>query len=284
MAEIIPNFGKGGSYKGIEEGIHGEVCLIPWEYRILEDSPSEVSIKFMVRTYRTPFYLEKVLTIKTGDPKLYISEKLKNEGYTNINFNWTQHPTFGGAFLDDSTIIDVPENKIKYVLKPENMGKYDEVADDNIKWPKFRGYSGKYIDFSKSPTVEDESQSIDEVCLGHLKEGWYALTNIGKKVGFGMKWAKKTFPYIWIWRMYGKGCKDGPWWGRVSCMALELCSSFSPIGLNESIKNSTAIMMKPQQEIKTSFMAIAYEKDSSVKEIDVNGNVLSPDFRTFLNI
>ena len=33
--------------------------------------------------------------------------------------------------------------------------------------------------------------------------------------------------------------------------------------------------MKPQQEIKTSFMAIAYEKDSSVKEIDVNGNVLS---------
>jgi len=272
--EIIPNFGKGGSYKGIEEGIHGEVCLIPWEYQIIEDNPSRISIKFMVRTYRTSFYLEKTLTLNKGDPKLYISEKLKNEGYANINLNWTHHPTFGGAFLDDSTIIDIPENRIKYLLKPENVGKYDEVTGNNIKWPKFRGYSGKEIDFSKSPTVEDENQSIDEVCLGNLKEGWYAVTNIGKKVGFGMKWDKKTFPYIWIWRMYGKGYKDGPWWGRVSCMALELCSSFSPIGLDESIKNSTAIMMKPQQEIKTSFMAIAYEKDSNVKEIDVNGNVL----------
>ena len=272
--EIIPNFGKGGLYKGIEEGIHGEVCLIPWGYRILEDSPTEVSIKFMVRTYRTPFYLEKIITLKTEDPKLYISEKLKNEGYTDVNLNWTHHPTFGGVFLDDSTIIDVPENRIKYVLKPENVGKYDELVDDNIKWPKFRGYSGKYIDFSKSPTIEDESQSIDEVCLSELEEGWYAVTNLVKKVGFGMKWDSKIFPYVWIWRMYGKGCKDGPWWGRVSCMALELCSSFSPIGLDESIKNSTAIVMKPQQEIKTSFMSIAYERDSNVNKIDVNGDVI----------
>ena len=42
----------------------------------------------MVRTYRTPFYLEKTLTLYTDDPKLYISEKLKNEGYADIELMW----------------------------------------------------------------------------------------------------------------------------------------------------------------------------------------------------
>jgi hypothetical protein len=271
--EIIPNFGKGGIYNGVEEGGHGEVCLIPWDYKVLEDSPSAVSIKFTVRTYRTPFYLEKVLTLKKDDPKLYISEKLVNEGYTDISLNWTHHPAFGGIFLDDSTIIDVPQNDIKYVFTPDNSGKYDEVTDKNIKWPRFKGYNGKVVDFSRSPTIADKDQSLDQVCIGNLKDGWYAVTNLNKKVGFSLKWDKEVFPFIWIWRVYGEGHKSAPWWGRVKCMALEPCSSFSPVGFKETIKNGTAIKMKPQQEINTSFMAIAYEKDSNVTGIDKSGNI-----------
>ena len=272
--EIIPNFGYGGLHEGVEEGLHGEICLIPWGFQILEDNPSMVSIKFRVRADRTPFYLEKTLTLKKDDPKLYITEKLKNEGYTDISLMWTHHPTFGGQFLNNSTIIDLPKNKIKYVLKPKNIGKYDELVDDNIKWPNFEGYSGKKIDFSKSPTIEDENQSIDEVCMGELEEGWYAITNLDKKIGFGLKWDKEIFSYIWIWRMYGKGCKEPPWYGRVSCMALEPCSSFSTTGLSGSVKNNTALKMKPQQEIETSFIAIAYEKDNNVKNILSNGDIV----------
>lgn len=269
--EIIPNFGSGGFYNGCEEGLHGETCLIPWQYQIIENSPLKVSIKFMVRTYRTPFYLEKTLTLKKEDPKLYISEKLINEGYADIYLNWTHHPTFGVPFLDDSTIIDVPKNNIKYIMTLENSGKYEELKSDDIKWPKFKGYSGKEVDFSKSPTIAGKNHSIDEICLGNLEDSWYAVTNINKKVGFAMKWDNKVFPFIWIWRMYGKGYAAGPWYGRVYCMALELCSSFSPIGLNETIKNNTAIMMKPQQEIETNFMAISYEKDTKVNKVDKDG-------------
>jgi hypothetical protein len=272
--EIIPNFGKGGIYNSIEEGLHGEVCLIPWQYQTIEDNPKIVSIKFITRTYRTPFYLEKILTIKKDDPKLYISEKLKNEGYADIFLNWTHHPTFGGAFLDDSTIIDVPKNKIKYVMTAENEDKYEEIKNDKIKWPKFKGYSNKKVDFSKSPTIiNNPNQGIDEVCLGNLEDGWYAITNINKKIGFAMHWDNKVFPFIWIWRMYGKGYIRAPWYGRTYCMALELCSSFSPIGLEQSIKNNTALKISAQQEIETSFMAISYEKCSNVNKVDSNGNV-----------
>lgn len=271
--EIIPNFGVSVQSQGTEQGLHGEISLIPWEYQILENTPSEVSIKFMVRSYRTPFYIEKIMTLKSDDPKLYISERLTNEGYTDMDLMWTHHPTFGGIFLDDNVVIDLPKNKVKYVMYPENVGKYDEIDDPEIKWPRLKGYTGKIIDFSKSPTLEDGDQSIDEICLQILDPGWYAVTNTERKVGFGMSWDKNIFPYLWIWRVYGKGCKTAPWWGRVSCMALEICSSLSPTGLTGAIDNKTAIKMSPGKVINTSFITTAYENDSNVRGIDPGGNI-----------
>ncbi|MBM3709061.1 MAG: DUF4432 family protein [Actinobacteria bacterium] len=274
--EVLPNFGYGQvCYGGIEEGLHGEVCLIPWEFQVVEDSTSVVSVKFTVRTYRTPFYLEKVLTLKKDDPKLYISETLKNEGYSEIKFMWTHHPTFGGAFIDDSIVIDVGRNKVRIVYKPEDKGGFLEVNDPSVRWPKLEGFGGSKIDFSKSPTiVKGENESIDEICLGDLDDGWYAVTNTSKKVGFGMKWDKEVFPYVWIWRMYGKGYRTAPWFGRVYCMALELCSSLSPAGLSGAIENNTALKLDPQQEIKTGFIAVAYESLGNIKGIDCKGEII----------
>ncbi len=271
--EILPNFGLSEKGDVTEQGLHGEISLIPWQYQVLEDTPSKISIKFMVRTYRTPFYIEKTMTLEADDPRLYISERLINEGNVEMDLMWAHHPALGGAFLDDSVIIDVPENKVEFVLTPDNIGKHDEVKGAGAKWPRLKGYTGKTIDFSRSPTVEDEGQGVDEACLSVVDDSWYAVTNTDKKVGFGMRWDRKVFPFIWIWRTYGKGLKAAPWYGRVCCMALELCSSFSPAGLKGSIQNNTALKMSPGQEIETSFMAVGYESGGNINRIDPSGNI-----------
>ncbi|MCL5987067.1 MAG: DUF4432 family protein [Actinobacteria bacterium] len=273
--EILPNFGYGGVFKGAEEGLHGEVSLIPWDFEILEDTPSAVSIKFKVRTYRTPFYLEKTLALKSDDPRLYITEKLKNEGYQDIDLMWTHHPTYGGEFLGENVVIDVPKCAVKFVLTPEveKSEMDDGYGDKTISWPRFAGYSGKEMDFSRFPTSDIDDLSTDEICIGDLDDGWYAVTNLDKNVGIGLSWDKGVFPYVWIWRMYGKGAGDFPWWGRVRCMALEVGTSYSYRGLAGAIKNGTALKMKPQQEIKTSFLVVAYEGNSRIKNIDSMGNV-----------
>ncbi|MCL5072437.1 MAG: hypothetical protein M1308_16330 [Actinobacteria bacterium] len=267
--EAFPNFGHQTKYKETELGFHGEICLLSWDYQIIEDNSSIISIKFSIRTVRTPFLIEKIFTLKKEDPKLYISEKIKNEGYATINFIWNQHPTFGGIFLDESIIIDIPDNRINFVSKPENLIN----KTINEKWPIIEGYTGKKIDFSKSPLLEDENQGIDQICLSNLKDSWYAITNLNKNTGFGMRWDNKIFPYIWIMRSYGKGNKIAPWWGRINCMAVELLSSFAPNGLGEAIKNGTAISLEPLEEISTSFIAVAFEKENNVKKIDKGGNI-----------
>jgi hypothetical protein len=273
--EILPNFGYGGNYYGaIEEGLHGEVCLIPWDWQVLENNSLIVSLKFSVRTYRTPFFLEKTLTLKKGDPKLYISEKLKNEGYSDISFMWAHHPAYGGSFIDESAVIDIPENDVKLVMKNKNGNLYYESDNHENVWPVFKGSTDNMTDFSKSPVlVKENEDGMDEVGIRIKKDGWYAITNLKKEVGLGFKWDNKLFPYLWMWRTYGNACKTAPWFGRVECMAIELCSSCSPEGLEGAIKNKTALCLGPQEEIQFDFFAIAYNGASRVKSIDKNGKI-----------
>jgi hypothetical protein len=151
-----------------------------------------------------------------------------------------------------------------------------DTPDAGVKWPRFAAYSGREVDFSKSPTLlgEDPEESLDEICLGDLKSGWYSVTNLNCKTGLGLKWDKNVFPYIWIWRMYGKGCSSSPWFGRIKCMALELCSSLSPYGIIGAVNNKTVLTLEPQEEMGTEIMAIAYERESSVTEIRDDGQIL----------
>ncbi len=39
-----------------ELGIHGEVCIAPWEVQIEKDTEEEVTVKFSIRTVKTPFF------------------------------------------------------------------------------------------------------------------------------------------------------------------------------------------------------------------------------------
>lgn len=86
--ELLPNPGFPCVYKGAQLGLHGEVALVPWKYSIIEDSPDKISVKFWVRTYRTPFYLQKVLTINSDKPTLLVEERLVNEGKEKMELGW----------------------------------------------------------------------------------------------------------------------------------------------------------------------------------------------------
>ena len=72
---IAPTAGPPSNYRGAEIGQHNESAIMPWDCQILEDTPKRVSAKFWVRTYRTPFYIEKTLMIQEGKSCLYIRKQ-----------------------------------------------------------------------------------------------------------------------------------------------------------------------------------------------------------------
>lgn len=264
--ECLPTGGNSTIYKGTNFGPHGEVCLIPWDYTILENNPENISIKFFVRTYRTPFYIEKTLSIDRYKGILKIHEYICNEGEVDLELVWGHHPSFGRPFLDDTVVINLPGATVK-TLDIDSNSRLKTGTD--FKWPMVPGKDGTMIDISKIPN--EKAQSQDLALLTNLKDGWYAITNASRSVGFGMVWPKNIFQSLWLWQVYG-GALSQPWYGRTFNIAIEPWSTPN-LTIDEAIQEDTHIVLKPRGNISIDFKAVAYSGIKRVSRIDSEGNV-----------
>ncbi|HOK56902.1 MAG TPA: DUF4432 family protein [bacterium] len=246
--EIFPNGGGICEYKGAILGLHGEVALLPWDYKIIEDTKDRVSIKFSVYTYRTPFYLEKIITIKSGIPYIEIYEEVFNLAGEEVDFIWGHHPAFGKPFLSENCIINIKGGKVKVV--PGDGKSYTNLKQTEGNWPFVEGIDGKQVDISKVPSEEDNVSDV--IFISDLEEGYYEIINESLKTGFFMEFPKEVFKYLWFWRI-AKGSYNYPWWGRNYNIALEPFSSLP--NLAEAIKRNDQLKLKENCSLKVSLKA-----------------------------
>lgn len=255
--EILPNGGPACEYKGTIIGQHGEISNIPWKYTVQEDTPEKISIKFYVKAIRTPFYIEKTLTLKTNDPTLYINEILVNEAQEEMELMWGHHPAIGSPFLSDNCMIKTSAKKVivndefdfdNQRLKPSTIGR----------WPIVEDLKGESIDLSIIPP--ESLNSADMLYLTDFSDkAWCEIYNKTNEIGFCMEWDKRLFKYLWIW-LVSKGTYGYPWYGRIYTLALEPWTSYPSSGLTMAIKNRTSLKMLAGQKIKTSLKAFIHEK------------------------
>ena len=266
--ELFPAGGDPGIYKGARQGLHGEVALQAWQYRVLRDDPEEVAVQFQVRTRRTPFLLEKTLRLRRKQATLFVSEQATNEGNEPMAYMWAHHPALGWPFLDETCAIDLPGAKVRTLAAyPTSRlaGFQDGV------WPHFPSARepGKTVDLSRVPPVSD--QSHDDCYLHDLKGGWYAVTSGRLGVGFALCWPLEVFPYAGLWTVYG-GAMGYPWYGTNYNLALEPFSSF-PHGIDRAVEAGAAPVLGPGESQTAWLEATAYEGRSPVREV-VRGGIV----------
>ena len=268
--ELFPNAGTAGMYKGAKFPFHGELYSCPWDYAVLEDNPEEVIIKFFTRTYRTYYLVEKILKIKTGQPILYIEETITNESREEQDFMWGHHPAFGPPFLSEDCIIDLPECSI--LTDEENISPDTGrlAVGHRSKWPMTLGRNGKEIDLSIVPSIE--AGSHDMAYMYELKDGWYGITNRKQKVGFGLRWDKDIFKYLWYWQPFG-GFNNYPFYSTTYNIGLEPQSSY-PQGIENAIKSKTSLKIGPNEKISTKMQAVAYESENGINNINDDGSIV----------
>ncbi len=263
--ECLPTGGNETEYAGTKFGPHGEVCLIPWEYTVLEDKPECVRVRFSVRTYRTPFFLEKTVTLERNSGVLAFAERLANEGAVPMDLMWGHHPAFGPPFLDQSCVIDLPGATVRTV----SLGETSRCQPGTgFVWPLVPDRGGKMIDLSRIPPAE--VGSYDLAFLTDLTAGWYAITNIARRVGFGMVWPVETFRAVWFWQVFG-GALGQPWYGRTYNIALEPWTTPHQT-LTDAIKQGTHYVLAPGESLAVEFKAVAYS-DLRVSVIHPDGHI-----------
>jgi galactose mutarotase-like enzyme len=253
-------------YKGAPLGLHGEVCLLPWHYSVLENTEDIIRIKLFVRTARTPFYIEKTVTLRNHEAFFVFNETIMNEGNEEMFYNWGHHPVFGAPFLEEGCVIDAPGNSIAVLPEKGEAANQRLLPGQRSKWPHLSDVSGQTVDASY--ILEQHAGFADSFHM-EVKEGWAALRNPRLDLGVGLAWELDAFPYLWIWQAYS-GSAGYPFYSRNYNVALEPYSV--PVEtLTESIQNGNAHKLKPQ-ETKSSKLTFGFTQGKTpIHKITLDG-------------
>ncbi len=117
---------------------------------------------------------------------------------------------------------------------------------------------------------------MDNCYLSEFEEGWIAISNTRRKVGFGLAWNPDVFRYTWIWQAFGGGI-GYPWYGRTYNMGIEPWTSFPCGGLNEALQRGTALQIGPGEQLSTWLTAVAYTDADVVSSIKRDGTVIAKE-------
>lgn len=254
--ELFPTHGDPTNFRGGEIGVHGEACIYPWDCQVLEDTPEQVQVRLFVRMVRSPFLLERTVTLKENDPTLYMRQKATNLGSLEQEFMWSHHPVFGFPFLDGSVRLHLPGEPNVFIWPNEGYRcPFDK--DTRGKWPYLPDRNGDPVDMSRA--YEPEEKLYMEYGVSDLEAGTFDLVNHNTGLGVRMVWDKEVFRYLWIWAMFC-GADDYPWHGRAYLMGVEPWSSM-PGGYEAAKEAGTLLHLAPGASLETDISAMLFETE-----------------------
>jgi hypothetical protein len=268
--EIFPSGGPACTYKGVEMAEHGELATSPWDYEIISDGGQAAEVRFRIALTRTPFRLERTMSLAAGRADIAFSERLVNEGAEPMDYMWGHHPAFGAPFLSGDCRLDVPARRaINHEVQIDPVRAW--LADGGEwSWPMAPGRDGLTHDLSRVPGSDVR---VNNLCyLADLREGWYGLTNTKMGFGMGLVWPKETFPYMWLWQELG-GSLGYPFYGRCRVMGVEIWTSIPGSGLVKALKAGTAARLEAGGSTGVEFRCVLYESSTGVRRISPDGHV-----------
>lgn len=270
---IFPAGSNASSYKGADQGLHGEVSLMTWEYKVILDTPDEVALLMWVEAQRLPFRMERELRLRRGSAALQITETAENVSPEAVHCMWGQHPAIGEPFLGEDLELHLPTCRISRSAGGEDLpGRV--VPGTTGAWPYLPGRNGEPVDLRKMPSREQPA--ADMLFAAELEEGWVAACNPKLGMGFGMSWPLELWPHLWIWQEFNGG-SGAPWFGRAYTMGIEPFSSIPGPelpGLAGAVQNGTAMLFNPFEKKSITFQTVAFDyEEGTVKRITPAGEV-----------
>ena len=265
---VVPHGGNPDTVAGAEMGLHGDVNTTPWDAVVTEDSPEKVAVTFRAKSVRTPFAVEKTLTLTSGSSMLRLDETVTNHGEEPQDCVWLEHIAIGPPFLSDRCRLYVPDGT-RVLTHPEGVDPNSKLQPGHEgPWPDVPLKDGATTDFSHIPPRDD--RSLDMAYLTGADEGWYAIVNEESGVGWAVSYPAEVFKYLWYWRNYAGGF-GYPWYGRCYNAGLEPCTSFHNGGLAQAIENGTALRFEAGQQISVTINAGAFVGTDPVTRVSSKG-------------
>ncbi len=262
---LFPNGGFANTYKGAELGYHGEASMKAWDCEIMRSTAYALEVRLRLRLSRSPFSLERWLSLEAGSPALTLRERITNHAGESMECMWSHHPAFGAPFLSDACRIDCDARSL--LADDDYAGENNPLAPGRkYAWPQ----AGE-LDLSR---VAAPRQPRD--LLAYLSDfdcGWYSITNTELGFGIGLSWDIEVFPYAWFWQELNSS-PGFPFYKCSYVIAIEPASSIPGQGLSAVIKKTgTHLTLAPGESREVSMTAVFYESSAGVQHINDAGVV-----------
>jgi len=263
---MLPNGPEPCTHRGADYGFHGEATLLPWSVQIERDEPDEIRVRFETRLVRLPLRVTRTMTLRDTSGTIAIDERVTNEAAQRIEILWGHHPTFGWPLVDVGARIYLPACIAS--VSAAAPGGSRLAADQRAAWPWLRGAAGERIDLSVVPDLE--AACHDFVRLDDLADGWFAIVNPARRVGFALRWDRARFPTLGYWQIWG-GAPDYPWYGQPYLIALEPACDLPSLAAAHA--RGTAVVLDGGMAIETRLEATVFETASDVTHVGPDGVV-----------
>lgn len=262
---LFPNGGFENTYKGARLGFHGEASMRAWEYEICQESADTLEVKLSTQLLRSPYIIERWLSLRAGSPVLHIRERITNQAGEPMDCMWSHHPAFGAPFLSEHCVIDTGARTL--LVDDEYAGEANPLSPGaTYDW-----HRADELGMSRAPSPDQKRDLLAYLC--DFTSGWYAITNQQLGVGIGMCWDANIFPYAWFWQEINSS-PGFPFYKRCYVIAIEPASSMPGQGLSAVIeKTGTHLTLQPGESREVEMKAIFYESQTGVAGISDNGNV-----------
>lgn len=265
---LFPSGGGPATYKGAELVFHGEASLDPWTLVTAEADDTSARIRVALRLVRSPFTIERTVTLPAGSPTLRIEETIVNHAGEPMDYMWGHHPAFGAPFLSGACRIETGARSI--VADEAYAGPANPlVPGSRHAWPMADGPLGP-VDLSAVPAEGTPRSMLGY--LGDFTEGWYAITNPELGFGVGLAWPREALPYAWMWQEM-RASTGYPWYGNTYTLAIEPNTSIPGQGLEKVIAAGTQGTLEPGGRASLALVATFFPAGGPIARIDPDGTV-----------
>ena len=262
---LFPNGGDANIYKGAHLSYHGEASMRAWDWQIISNTPRFVEVHLSTRLLRTPWMIERFMSLEAGSPVLHIRERVKNHAGVAMDCMWSHHPAFGAPFLSQHCRVDIGSGSL--LADPA----YEGFANPLQPGKRYDFPIAECIDMSCQPSPEDERDIV--AYFTDFDAGWYGITNTEMGLGIGLVWDAETFPYAWYWQEM-HGTPVHPFYKNCYVMAIEPASSIPGHGLSAVIaSNGSHLTFRPGESREIEIKAVFYRSDKGIDGIASDGSV-----------
>ena len=247
--ELFPSVNAACVYRGSEIPFHGEVASLPWEHEVLEGEGGACRVRFWTRSRLTPFRLERVLSLRAGEPTLVIEETVVNESSQEAHFVWGHHCVVGPPFLEAGCRLEIPARTI--VTSPELWEPETARLEPRRRepWPLAPLRAGGTVDLREIPGAETGSH--DDLYVTELEAGWLEVSNPRLDLTFRLEWDHTLFGWIVLWQPYG-GAVAPPLTGSY---ALGIEPWTSMLDLEHAVAEGVAVELAAEGSLTTTLRA-----------------------------